>query len=67
MPTDYKIPLGQVIAEFIDWLTLSGADYFDAFADGLEFLIYSVTDALTWHQSLGAHRVVWSVDPADST
>lgn len=52
MPTDYKIPLGQVIAEFIDWLTLSGADYFDSFADGLEFLIYSVTDALTWFNPL---------------
>jgi len=52
MPTDYKIPLGQVIAEFIDWLTLSGADYFDAFADGLEFLFYSVTDALTWFNPL---------------
>ena len=52
MPTDYKIPLGRVIAEFIDWLTLSGADYFDAFADGLEFLIYSVTDALTWFNPL---------------
>ena len=52
MPTDYKIPLDQVIAEFIDWLTLSGADYFDAFADGLEFLIYSVTDALTWFNPL---------------
>ena len=52
MPTDYKILLGQVIAEFIDWLTLSGADYFDAFADGLEFLIYSVTDALTWFNPL---------------
>ena len=52
MPTDYKIPLGQVIAEFIDWLTLSGADYFDAFADGLEFLIYSVTDALAWFNPL---------------
>jgi|TARA_B110000259_G_C13959865_1_gene380185 glycine betaine/proline transport system permease protein len=52
MPTDYKIPLGQVIAEFIDWLTLSGADYFDAFADGLEFLIYSVTDTLTWFNPL---------------
>lgn len=52
MPTDYKIPLGQVIAEFIDWLTLSGADYFDAFADGLEFLIYCVTDALAWFNPL---------------
>ena len=52
MPTDYKIPLGQVIAQFIDWLTLRGADYFDAFADGLEFLIYSVTDALTWFNPL---------------
>ena len=52
MPTDYKIPLGQVIAEFIDWLTLSGADYFDAFADGREFLICSVTDALTWFNPL---------------
>jgi glycine betaine/proline transport system permease protein len=48
MLTDYKLPLGQYIANFVEWLTDHGADYFDAFADTLTLVISSVTFALTW-------------------
>ena len=44
----YKLPLGEVTADFVDWLTLHGADYFDAFADALEMTIHGVTDGLLW-------------------
>ncbi|MET1079982.1 MAG: choline ABC transporter permease subunit [Pseudomonas sp.] len=50
--TDHKIPLGQVIADFVEWLTQHGADYFDAFADGLELMIHGVTFGLTWFNPL---------------
>ncbi len=48
MLIDQKIPLGQYIASFVEWLTLHGANYFDAIAQGLEFMIHGVTSALTW-------------------
>lgn len=48
MLIDQKIPLGQYIASFVEWLTQNGADYFDAIAQGLEFMIHGVTSALTW-------------------
>lgn len=47
-----KIPLGQYIAEFIDWLTLHGADYFDAFADVLSTAINAVTHGMLWFNPL---------------
>lgn len=48
MLIDQKIPLGQYIASFVEWLTQNGASYFDAIAQGLEFMIHGVTSALTW-------------------
>ncbi|MEX5343367.1 choline ABC transporter permease subunit [Pseudomonas sp. I2] len=48
MLIEQKIPLGQYIASFVEWLTQNGADYFDAIAQGLEFMIHGVTSALTW-------------------
>ncbi|NAT39419.1 ABC transporter permease [Pseudomonas syringae pv. actinidifoliorum] len=48
MLTDQKIPLGEYIAAFVDWLTANGADYFDAIASTLEMMIHGVTFALTW-------------------
>ncbi|HDS1757316.1 MULTISPECIES: choline ABC transporter permease subunit [Pseudomonas] len=48
MLIDQKIPLGQYIASFVEWLTQNGADYFDAIAQGLEFMIHGVTSTLTW-------------------
>ncbi|MBP2259352.1 glycine betaine/proline transport system permease protein [Pseudomonas hunanensis] len=52
MLIDQKIPLGQYIASFVEWLTQNGADYFDAIAQGLEFMIHGVTSALTWFNPL---------------
>ena len=48
MLIDQKIPLGQYIAGFVEWLTQHGANYFDAIAEALEFMIHAVTGALTW-------------------
>ncbi|EPM52791.1 choline ABC transporter permease [Pseudomonas syringae pv. actinidiae ICMP 19073] len=48
MLTDQKIPLGEYIAAFVDWLTANGADYFDAIASTLEMMIHGFTFALTW-------------------
>ncbi|RCL23299.1 choline ABC transporter permease subunit [Pseudomonas sp. AFG_SD02_1510_Pfu_092] len=48
MLIDQKIPLGEYIASFVEWLTQNGANYFDAIAQGLEFMIHGVTSALTF-------------------
>ncbi|MFV3404761.1 MULTISPECIES: choline ABC transporter permease subunit [Pseudomonas] len=48
MLIDQKLPLGQYIASFVEWLTQNGANYFDAIARGLEFMIHGVTSTLTW-------------------
>ncbi len=47
-----KIPLGEVTARFVDWLTLNGADYFDAFADAVAISITTSTGALLWFNPL---------------
>lgn len=47
-----KIPLGEVTAQFVDWLTLNGADYFDAFADAVATSITASTGALLWFNPL---------------
>ncbi len=48
MLIDQKIPLGQYIAGFVEWLTQHGASTFDAIALFLETMIHGVTFALTW-------------------
>lgn len=48
MLTDHKIPLGDYIAAFVDWLTQHGASTFDAIASSLETMIHGLTFALTW-------------------
>ena len=48
MLTDHKIPLGEYIAAFVDWLTQHGASTFDAIASSLETMIHGLTFALTW-------------------
>jgi glycine betaine/proline transport system permease protein len=48
MFTDHKIPLGEYIAAFVDWLTQHGASTFDAIASSLETMIHGLTFALTW-------------------
>ena len=48
MLIDHKLPLGQYISAFVEWLTQHGANFFDAFASALELMIHGVTGALTW-------------------
>ena len=48
MLTDHKIPLGEYIAAFVDWLTQHGASTFDAIASTLETMIHGLTFSLTW-------------------
>jgi glycine betaine/proline transport system permease protein len=48
MLTDHKIPLGQYIAGFVEWLTQHGASTFDAIASSLETMIHGLTGGLTW-------------------
>lgn len=45
---NYKLPLGEVIADFVDWLIAHGSSYFDIFADVVEITIHAVTDSLLW-------------------
>ena len=52
MLIDHKIPLGEYIADFVDWLTKHGANIFDAIATTLEAMIHGVTFALTWFNPL---------------
>ena len=52
MLIDQKIPLGQYIAGFVEWLTQHGASTFDAIALFLETMIHGVTFALTWFNPL---------------
>jgi hypothetical protein len=52
MLIDQKIPLGQYIAGFVEWLTQHGANTFDAIAVSLETMIHGVTFALTWFNPL---------------
>ncbi|MCT7357667.1 MAG: choline ABC transporter permease subunit [Thalassobium sp.] len=44
----FKIPLGEYIELFFDWLVDNTSGFFDAMAESLEWLISSSTDALTW-------------------
>ncbi len=44
----FKIPLGEYIELFFDWLVDNTSGFFDAMAESLEWLINSSTDALTW-------------------
>ncbi|UFH48911.1 choline ABC transporter permease subunit [Pseudomonas sp. KNUC1026] len=48
MLTDHKLPLGEYIAAFVDWLTRHGANVFDWIAATLEGIIHGFTSGLTW-------------------
>jgi glycine betaine/proline transport system permease protein len=48
MLTDHKLPLGEYIASFVDWLTRHGASTFDAISSSLEAMIHGLTNGLTW-------------------
>lgn len=44
----YKLPLGNYIEIFVDWLVDNGASFFDAISESLEWLISIFTNALLW-------------------
>jgi len=44
--TEHKLPMGQWMESFVDWLTGNAAGFFDAIAFSLEWLILGVTDIL---------------------
>ncbi|MBB1489499.1 choline ABC transporter permease subunit [Oceanospirillum sediminis] len=44
--TEHKIPLGQWMETFVDWLIGNAAGFFDAIAFSLEWLILGITDLL---------------------
>ncbi|WP_040259682.1 MULTISPECIES: choline ABC transporter permease subunit [Pseudomonas] len=52
MLTDHKLPLGEHIAAFVDWLTQHGASVFDWIASSLEAMIHGLTAMLTWFPPL---------------
>lgn len=45
---NYKLPLGEYIEFFFDWLVDVAAGFFDAMSVSLEWLITSSTDVLLW-------------------
>jgi glycine betaine/proline transport system permease protein len=44
----FKLPLGNYIEIFVDWLVNNGAFFFDGIAISLEWMISLFTDALLW-------------------
>ncbi len=50
--TDNKLPLGRWIKTGVDFVMDRGAWMFDAFSDGLQFLIEGLTDLMLWFPSL---------------
>ncbi|TCV62105.1 choline ABC transporter permease subunit [Pseudomonas fluorescens] len=46
--TQEKLPLGEIIARYVDWLTQHGADIFDAISLALSGTITALTHALLW-------------------
>ncbi|VAV88952.1 Choline binding ABC transport system permease protein ChoW [hydrothermal vent metagenome] len=50
--TDNKLPIGKWIKNAIDYMLDNGAFLFDAFADGLKFLIEGFSNILLWFPAL---------------
>ncbi|OLQ72959.1 choline ABC transporter permease subunit [Photobacterium proteolyticum] len=46
--TDHKIPLGDWMATFVDWLTYNAAGFFDSLSYTLESLIMLLVDLFKW-------------------
>ena len=50
--TEYKIPLGNWIKSFVDFLNEHAAGFFNATADGLGFMIEGLIDLMQWFPPL---------------
>ena len=51
--TEHKIPLGNWMADFVDWLTYHGANFFDSLSYGLESIIMMLVDLVKWFPAGG--------------
>jgi glycine betaine/proline transport system permease protein len=51
--TEHKIPLGSWMADFVDWLTYHGANFFDSLSYGLESIIMLLVDVVKWFPAGG--------------
>src|SRR3546814_12223650 len=50
--TQEKLPLGEHIARYVEWLTQHGAGIFDAISLSLSGVITALTNALLWFNPL---------------
>lgn len=46
--TEHKLPLGALIEDLVDWLTLNAAGFFDAISLSLEWLILNLVSIMHW-------------------
>ena len=46
--TEHKLPLGQWMEAFVDWLTFNATGFFDAISFSLEWLILTAVDIFQW-------------------
>lgn len=56
--TDQKVPLGQWVEAFVDWLIGNASGFFDAIALSLEWLILGATDLILMIPALGFTALV---------
>ena len=57
----YKLPLGNYIETFVDWLVDNGASFFDAISESLEWMIALFTNALLWFHPIAFIIVVVAI------
>jgi len=63
--TEHKLPFGEAMEDFVDFLVDNGAVVFDAISDTLDMLIHGLTEGLLWiHPALliaafAAAAVAW--------
>ena len=46
--TEHKLPLGNEIADFVDWLTINASGFFDSISMTLEWLIVHLVEIMQW-------------------
>ncbi|PJC86254.1 choline ABC transporter permease subunit [Vibrio sp. HA2012] len=51
--TEHKIPLGSWMADFVDWLTYHGANFFDSVSYALESAIMLLVELVKWFPATG--------------
>ena len=57
----FKLPLGNYIETFVDWLVDNGASFFDAISESLEWLISLFTNALLWLNPIAFIAIVVAI------